>query len=245
MGHITKESFVSGGITFQVGAIVTVSNKGSEYGWGSVGERMIIAVINFFSGEKEYPHIGIQCPYPKDNGGGGDWGDLDGRCPPYQGRWFTIPEVLRFFNVPGKEKYVVATDLEVRGKNLKGMPCRILCYSGNTSMFIEFEENIGGCGADGLGRKGHCLLVDGAVLGVKTGAERQQHNQKKKNKKEQPKVVVTGPAKAPTPTPVEEGEVQLVVGEMPQEPSKGWKKDYLDSIDVYDEEDPFTSYGKP
>ena len=247
MGYVTKDSYVANGITFQVGAIVTLSNKGGEYGWGSTGEKMIIASIRFFSGEKDYPHIGIQCPYPKDNSGGGDWNDLDGICPPYQGRWFTLPEVLRFFNVPGKDRYVVTADLEVRGRNLKGMPCRVLCYSGNTSMFVEFEENVGGCGADGLGRKGHCLLVDGAVLGVKMAAEKQQHNQKKKSKKEQPKAMAAAASEPiKVPAPVDEGEVQLVMEEIQPELAKGWKKDYIDTVDIYEEpEDPYPVYGKP
>ena len=170
-----KNSYIYDGVLLTVGANISLSRHGSEHGWGEEGERMTIVCIKA-GGSRLEVHIGLKASYPHEND---DWHNLDGLVPQYQGRWFSPQDILHCFNIPGKDVYYIQKDLEVRGRNLRDMSCRILSYSNSNSVFVEFEEDIGGCGADGLGRKGHCLLVEGDILGVRSVSKK---DQKKKAK---------------------------------------------------------------
>jgi len=63
----------------------------------------------------------------------------------------------------GKNTYTateIQSDYEHRGRNLKGMPFRILgTMTTGLHVVVEFKEDIGGHSSDGLGKKGQCLCV--------------------------------------------------------------------------------------
>jgi len=55
----------------------------------------------------------------------------------------------------------IVNDVFFGNRNLKGMLCKVIANygKGNNYVFVETEENVGGGGCDGLGKKGHCVLV--------------------------------------------------------------------------------------
>jgi hypothetical protein len=68
----------------------------------------------------------------------------------------------------------VTAKLENRGVNLEGKPCHMLAGLEDGTVFVEFEEDVNGCSADGLGRAGYCVAVNTKVL---TKKKRVKHAQ--------------------------------------------------------------------
>jgi len=85
------------------------------------------------------------------------WGDLDGEVEAHCGYWITLEGFLECFELPDCRAEVVA-DVIFKGRNLKGMKGKVVA-SGEL-MFVELEEDIGGCSADGLGKSGHCVALN-------------------------------------------------------------------------------------
>ena len=71
-------------------------------------------------------------------------------------------------------QYEVSSKLENRGVDLKGRSCRMLAGFEDGTVFVEFEEDVNGCSADGLGKAGHCVAVNTKVL---TKKKREKHAQ--------------------------------------------------------------------
>jgi hypothetical protein len=89
------------------------------------------------------------------------WHSLDDRVPPHHGYWASRQCLADNFE-PANVQYVVNADFTYKGRNLKGMKCRIL-NMGRTFpdvTFVEMEENVGGGSADGRGKLGHCVIAD-------------------------------------------------------------------------------------
>ena len=82
-----------------------------------------------------------------------------------------------------QEHTLVNQKYKFKGRNLEGEDCIILkpCCNGK-NCFVEFEHNIGGGGADGTGKFGHCIVVPTEILkrkehkGVSNGKESMERN---------------------------------------------------------------------
>jgi hypothetical protein len=67
----------------------------------------------------------------------------------------------------GEEMFVTG-DATFKGRSLEGKKCAVLRHavlrSGERNqgrkVFVEFFEDVGGCGCDGLGAKGRCVMID-------------------------------------------------------------------------------------
>jgi len=79
---------------------------------------------------------------------------------------------------------VVNKNFPFRKKNLKDMRCKVISpMPGSAESLVEFTENVGGCGADGLGKGGHCLIVPNDALSpVKEKVKTKSKRNKKKKK---------------------------------------------------------------
>jgi len=89
-----------------------------------------------------------------------DWGDLDGTVGNRKGLWILISEMVGKFSIT-EEKYRVDVDFEFAGRNLRGKECKIISNTHNPAIVaVEFSENVNGGSADGIGKKGHCLIMD-------------------------------------------------------------------------------------
>jgi hypothetical protein len=59
---------------------------------------------------------------------------------------------------PGRA--LIKDEFVFRRKNLKGKVGNIISQlPGSQMLFVEFDEDLGGCSADGLGKAGHCVMI--------------------------------------------------------------------------------------
>jgi len=95
-----------------------------------------------------------------------EWHDLEGNL--YDGNgYFVGKDIVRscFTPTASAGSMVIAKAFKFRRQDLKDMKCRIISpMPGSSESIVEFDEDIGGCGADGLGKSGHCLVVPNEIL---------------------------------------------------------------------------------
>jgi len=106
-------------------------------------------------------HLGIATEEPLAG-----WGDLNGKIPEEYGLWVDINAVNRHFtNDQIGEKMIIKNEFVFKRKNLKGKRCRIVGRLPHSKVtFVELDEFVDGCSADGLGKAGHCILVSSEYL---------------------------------------------------------------------------------
>jgi len=92
-----------------------------------------------------------------------DWSDLDGEVPHRKGWWVRAANLEQCIDTSDVE-YVVKKELRHRGTELKDKPCRWLATLEDGSIFVEFEEDVNGCSADGLGKAGYCVAIKSNAL---------------------------------------------------------------------------------
>ena len=92
------------------------------------------------------------------------WGDLDGRVPRRQGFWASRDCILDNFDLI-RNDHVIAGEESFKGTSLNGERCKVLHIDNRSSMaFVELDKNVGGGSADGIGRHGHCVVVNSKSL---------------------------------------------------------------------------------
>jgi hypothetical protein len=100
------------------------------------------------------------------------WHTLDHRVPPGRGYYLRAPDLAKYFERIPATGYEISEDMMFKNRNLKGMSCTTLDrVKGSDLYFVELSENVGGGGADGLGKSGHCVLVPANKLKVKKKEE--------------------------------------------------------------------------
>jgi len=128
--------------------------------FGNGNRRVEIEIIAFKrTGPGNY-NVGVAADRPI-----GGWHELDGRVPPEHGYWISPIDLFKYFLYKGSPhplqgKRTEVENFKFRKKNLNGMKCKILAsLPDGKSSFVEMAEDIGGCGSDGLGKAGHCIVV--------------------------------------------------------------------------------------
>ena len=99
------------------------------------------------------------------------WHNLDGMLPDHTGYWLEEGHLSELFTLEALRLEIIS-NIATRGKELKGRKGTYLCPFDDTAsmpmpmkiytphqIFVELDDNIGGSGCDGLGKKGHCVLV--------------------------------------------------------------------------------------
>ena len=159
---MSKMTILILGVMASVGDIVTVNERGEYRGYGRVNSKLMIAA---FKKSKKTDLWVIGLVDSKRHEG---WGDLDGRVESRKGVWVEENKFSEYFDLIPKTKMVVTKGFEFRKRNLEGFECEVLAPlpRGNSSM-VEFKRNVGGCGGDGLGKAGHCLVVPNKNLRAK------------------------------------------------------------------------------
>lgn len=160
------QKVVIGGVTITKGQKVFVKNKGNLRLPAHFvrGEGMTIQTIRVESrdGEpvniKDAPardiNIGLRMDSPRQ-----PFHDLDGRTENRRGWWINGRDLLASVDLT-QEKYYIKKSLVYRGQDLKGKKCALLFTIDDNLAVVDFEEDIGGFSADGMTKKGHCLLVE-------------------------------------------------------------------------------------
>jgi len=109
-------------------------------------------------------NIGVISDYPIPG-----WHELDGMCNDHHGYWLDCRRVSESFEIlggSGKNDHVVKGNVCFKKTPLSGMECRILSHLSNGRVFVELEKDIGAASCDGLGKKGHCVVLPISNLGT-------------------------------------------------------------------------------
>lgn len=95
-----------------------------------------------------------------------NWGDLDGEVGTRRGWWVHANDLEKIILEGETTTYRVIAKFEHHGIQLKDKSCRVLTTindKGNL-IFVEFDEHVNGCSADGLGKNGHCVALKASML---------------------------------------------------------------------------------
>lgn len=96
------------------------------------------------------------------------WGNLDGKVLSRTGYWASRDCIMDNFDYLTNDHEVIE-DYKFKGVNLRGMSCVLLHHDQrNGQCFVELDEDVGGGSADGMGRKGHCVVVPASKLNKKS-----------------------------------------------------------------------------
>jgi len=153
-------------ITLRKGDWLQINGNGEDHLLGRRGDRAQIVAIKFYAAQfpqdNDVSYFDLMREIPNPN-----WGDLGGKVPFGKGlrvsqhdlvRWF----IIRHGNLKITENFIF------KKRNLKGMECKIIADFANGDVFVEMNTNVGGGSCDGLGKKGHCVIIKENLLAPKT-----------------------------------------------------------------------------
>lgn len=101
--------------------------------------------------------------------------------PTRQGLWQDSRFLLNFFE-PVQQDKVVVKDFNFKKRNLKGMRCKVLHHNrSHGQSFVEFDEDVGGGSADGLGKTGFCVALPSELLENVDESPKDDPKEKKKS----------------------------------------------------------------
>jgi hypothetical protein len=105
---------------------------------------------------------------------------LDGTVSSSHGLWHDSRYLLSYFSLVHQEKVVVG-DFNFKSRNLKGMRCKVIHHdSRQEQSFVEFDDNVGGGNADGLGKTGCCVVLPSELLENVDEQSKNESGEKKK-----------------------------------------------------------------
>jgi len=137
------------GRIFKQGDMVTLNDKAASHINGPAGLR-----VQLYSIDSDGNQIGLYSPDKRID----SWGDLHGHVSSFRGWYVSVTELAMIIE-QDDAPYEIAKAITYRGKELKGMTCRLVAALDKHLMFVELEEHVDGCSADGLGKTGHCVAV--------------------------------------------------------------------------------------
>jgi hypothetical protein len=153
---VLRESTIIGGIRISVGKKLQGNANAASKGICSKNEIVEIRAIKV---DEDRVFIGLYSDNTHKS-----WGSLDGVTPPYQGLWVDSDGLFNFFELFYRKR-IIAGDFDFKKRNLKGMKCKILYQDHRQDQcFVEFDDNVGGGSADGLGKTGHCVALSSSLL---------------------------------------------------------------------------------
>jgi hypothetical protein len=145
-------SITIGDRVITAGIIVEATSRAEKVGLCPAGLKPIIHNIRQQHGEWQ---IALHSRETKVDG----WHDLEGALPDSTAYWITQQELIDCFAFSVSEAEV-KDNIMLKNRNLKGMTGKILSLMDKQFYFLEFDEDVGGCSADGLGKAGHCVAIN-------------------------------------------------------------------------------------
>jgi hypothetical protein len=153
-------SITCNGLTLRVGDKCVITERGRRNCKKSLNPSDILTIGKIvLSDEKEMSNIGVIST--REIGG---FHDLDGMTSNGHGYYFRMTNFLKgHFELLGREM-IVASNWNFRGRNFKGMKCKFITNVVSGLSYVEFDEDVGGGAADGLGKAGRCVMVPQGIL---------------------------------------------------------------------------------
>jgi len=99
------------------------------------------------------------------------WSSLDGDVGDHRGYWLSVRDLEACIQ-EDDSMYEITKPIEHRGVQLKGLTCKQLGGLDDGSIFVEFDDDVNGCSADGLGKAGHCVAVSSDSLKIRKKKEK-------------------------------------------------------------------------
>lgn len=128
---------------------------------GLCPEGLVVEVKKITETQQDGAHIAI---YSKSSIGG--WHSLDGTVGNGHGYWITKMQLVKGFTLI-RALYEVNQPTVFKGLDLQKKKCKVLFEIKSTKenpVMVEFIEPISGCGGDGFGKSGHCLVLPKKAL---------------------------------------------------------------------------------
>ena len=149
------------GRLFHKGDKVTFNSKAIGVCYGPVGHKVEIRYISSDT-------IGLYSEVRLDN-----WSDLDGEVQERKGWWIPVSDLEKVIEEGSNSRFEICKPIKYRGVQLEGKTCRRLVSLEDGNIFVEFDEHVNGCSADGLGKTGYCVAVSRAALKAVKKEEKQ------------------------------------------------------------------------
>ena len=147
------------GKTFSKGDTITFNDDAQGICYGPRGLTVEIKYIQQASSNTRSSSVGLYSPHQRIDG----WSDLDGDVGHHRGWWINSDALAKCIQ-ESDAKYTVSKAVEHHGVQLKDKSCLMLAHLDDGLIFVEFEEDVNGCSADGLGKAGHCVALKSNVL---------------------------------------------------------------------------------
>lgn len=147
------------GSVYQMGDYITLNSEANKRGLGPVGT--VVQLYCWHPESKQYPTVvGL---YKEEYLSG--WGSLDEEVEDGQGWWVDVSELTNYVDKRTGQRKTVSGSFIHCDIELKGKQCKFLTTIEKTDLaFVEFDEDVHGCSADGLGRRGYCLAITHKLL---------------------------------------------------------------------------------
>jgi hypothetical protein len=141
-------------LNLQKGEEFIITREGEVHGFGPMGGKA--SVVTVISDN----HLPIGLLFEEESRK--DLHDLSGRIAFNRGYWVSEKELLHSnFFMSVKKNIVINKGVEFGNKDLSNKPGRIIKqFAGSKHFMVELEENIGGYCGDGMGKRGHCIMVE-------------------------------------------------------------------------------------
>lgn len=147
-----------GDIIIATGMRVRARESADENGIAPAGLKPVIYKIMQAGND---PHIGLYNSAGPVSGY--DWHDFEGEVEDRCGYWVQLSSLIKHFDIQSQAAEITG-DVFIRGRNLKGMNGKVLASADSGLVFLELDEDVGGCSADGLGKAGHCVAVPATAV---------------------------------------------------------------------------------
>ncbi|MEA3296170.1 MAG: hypothetical protein U9Q27_03480 [Patescibacteria group bacterium] len=141
----------------QIGMTFIITKEGEQkYGWGPEGSKAIIKAIKIDTFGKLI--VGMYFEKPCNPA----YHSLNDLVEHGHGYWLTLMQLLSnssFRFLP--ENIILNPDIKLKEKNIGNKEGRILKHIFDTKyIMVELLDNVGGCSGDGIGKAGHCVILN-------------------------------------------------------------------------------------
>ena len=140
----------------QIEMIFVITEKGEKHGWGPSGSKTVIKAIKVDPSGDLVIGVCFEVPYSTK------YHDLDGMVKFGHGYWLTSIQLLSESSfILLQENIVLNPNTKLGERDISNKKGRILRYLSNPKyIMIELLENVKGCSGDGLGKAGHCIILE-------------------------------------------------------------------------------------
>jgi len=149
-----------------VGDMLSLTLRAYDGGYGEVGDRVKVISISQDASKTSRSILFLRRDTYHPN-----WSDANGKTKAGFGMAFEMCDFDAYFDKLNMPMIICGT-LVHKKRNLKGMECTVLARLTDEMVAVQFNEDIMGCSADGLGKRGHCLLVNKIMIKEKPKTDR-------------------------------------------------------------------------